>query len=76
MLARVRDCTRLVVAGKWEVLALRMALEAVVSQNAPQVRVSAEEHAVHVEYLKNIKNMPQLEGVIPYGIIGFTLNCT
>ena len=43
--------TRLVVAAEREVFALRVAFEAVVGQNAPQVRVPAEVDAVHVEHL-------------------------
>ena len=48
------DSTHLIVvahldeAGEWEILAERMAGEAVVGEDATQVRVVGEEHAVHV----------------------------
>src|SRR3546814_2885839 len=39
------------IAGQREVLALRMALEAIVRQDAAQVGIALEDDAVHVEHL-------------------------
>lgn len=36
------------ISGQWEIATLRMALEPVIGQNSPQIRVIGEEHAVHV----------------------------
>ena len=38
------------IAGQREVLAQRIALEAIIGEDAAQVGVAGEEHAVHVEH--------------------------
>src|SRR5690606_27803982 len=45
---RLFRIAQLDIAGEREILALRMALEAVIGEDAPEVRVAVEQHAVHV----------------------------